>query len=102
MVKDIKTKEVIKDIKVVDKKKNLDYFEKKNNINTKQSMRNDDHSHQQMTPKNYAVDKTIHTEKVAVINAGIKNRHVMKRKIRIKEKRKVKSRNDIETKRIFQ
>lgn len=95
MVKDIKTKGVIKDIKVVDKKKNLDYFEKKNDINTKQSIRNDDHSHQQMTPKKNAVDKIIHTGKIAVINAGIKNRQVKKSKIRIKEKRKAKSRNDI-------
>ena len=117
MVKDIKTKEIFKDIKVVDQKKNLKYFEKKTDINDKQKMSDEkESSSQQSVAKNYAVDKTIITEKQTAIHTGIKTGGLVKRRKssklqqqnynrkRIKDKSiqenhiKVKNKKDISTK----
>lgn len=85
MVKDIKTKEVIKDIKTVDQKRNLQHFEKKQDISDKAKINKDESSsNPQTTPKNYAINKTTHTEKQTAINAGIE----VKRLINLKKKTK--------------
>lgn len=88
MAKDIKTKEVIKDIKTVDSKKNLKYYEKKKDINDKQKLNKDaSNSNEQITPKNYAVDKTINIEKGTAVSAGIRGREFTKRKKKAREQK---------------
>lgn len=85
MAKDIKTKEVIKDIKTVDQKKNLQHYEKKKDISDKVKINKDESSsNSQTTPKNYAINKTIHTKKQTAINAGIE----VKRLINLRKKTK--------------
>ena len=85
MAKDIKTKEVIKDIKTVDQKKNLQHYEKKKDISDKVKINKDESSsNSQTTPKNYAINKTTHTEKQTAANAGIE----VKRLINLRKKTK--------------
>lgn len=88
MVKDIKTKEVIKDIKTADRKKNLEYFEKKDSVRSKQNLNNDEgKSNQDVTPKNYAVNKTVHAEKVTAIDTGIRSRQFIKQRRKTRKKK---------------
>lgn len=99
MAKDIKTKEVIKDIKIVDKKKNLEHYEKKKDVSSKQTIKNDEsQSNQDITPKNYAVSKTINTEKGVAVDTGIRSRQLMKQKKKIKERKKAQSQYKIKEK----
>lgn len=85
MAKDIKTKEVIKDIKTVDQKKNLQHYEKKKDISDKFKInKGESSSNSQTTPKNYAINKTTHTEKQTAVNAGIE----VKRLINLRKKTK--------------
>lgn len=101
MAKDIKTKEFIKDIKVVDQKKNLQHYEKKKDISDKQKINNNDSgSNQQSNPKNYAVDKTVSTEKQTAISAGIEIRGLVSRRKRSKEQKKIYSQSLIKDKNI--
>ena len=88
MAKDIKTKEVIKDIKIVDQKRNLQHFEKKQDISDKAKINKDEaNSNQQTTPKNYAINKTTHTEKQTVINAGIEVKRLINLKMKTKKQK---------------
>lgn len=101
MAKDIKTKEVIKDIKVVDQKKNLQHYEKKKDISDKQKINhNDSGSNQHSNPKNYAVDKTVSTEKQTAISAGIEVRGLAIRRKKAKEQKKIYSQSRIKDKNI--
>lgn len=96
MVKDIKTKEVIKDIKTADRKKNFEHFEKKDNVRSKQNLKNDEgKSNQDVTPKNYAVNKTVNAEKVTAIDTGIRSRQFIKQRGKTRKQKKDQSQNKI-------
>lgn len=95
MAKDIKTKKVIKDIKTVDQKKNLQHYEKKKDISDKVKINKDESSsNSQTTPKNYAINKTIHTEKQTAVNAGIEVKRLinLKRKAKGQKEKRLQSR----------
>lgn len=99
MAKDIKTKEVIKDIKTVDQKKNIQYFEKKKDISDKTRINKDESSsNQQATPKNYAINKTTHTEKQTTVHAGIEVKRLINRKKKAKEQKEKRLQNRIKEK----
>lgn len=100
MAKDIKTKEVIKDIKTADKKKNLEYFEKKKDVNSKHNLNKGKDDLQQQTPKNYAVDRTINTEKQTAVQVGIKSRALIDKRRKIKKRESLQSENQIKEKTI--
>lgn len=101
MTKDIKTKEVIKDIKTVDQKRNLQHFEKKQDISDKAKINKDEaNSNQQTTPKNYAINKTTHTEKQTAINAGIEVKSLINLKKKTKEQKEKQLRSRIKVKNI--
>lgn len=100
MAKDIKTREIIKDIKTADKKKNLEYFEKKKDVNSKQKLNKGKDDSQQQTSKNYAVDKTINTEKQTAVQVGIKSRALIDRRRKIKKRESLQSENQIKEKTI--
>jgi len=95
-MKDIKTKEVVKNIKTVDKKKNLEYFKKEKNVDSKKSLNSDDGcSSEQATPKNYAVNQTVKTEKRVTADISIRSRQLIKNKKKTKEKRRLQSQNRV-------
>ncbi|MGN1183422.1 MAG: lysozyme family protein [Faecalibacillus sp.] len=101
MAKDIKTKEVIKDIKTVDKKRNLQHFEKKQDISDKSKINEDEScSNQQVTPKNYAINKTIHTEKQTAVHTGIEAKRLIIRKKKAKEQKEKQLQSRIKEKSI--
>lgn len=87
--KNIKTKEIIKDIKTADRKKNLEYFEKKKDVSSKKNLNKGNDDLQQQTPKNYAVDKTVNTEKQTTVQAGIRSRALIDRRRKIKERKSI-------------
>lgn len=88
-MRDIKTKETIKDVKTVDKKKHLEYFVKKSDVKEKPiNNRNSDKSEaKDNSPKNYAVNKTVNTQKTTAVRATVR-RNIFKRKKNIKEREK--------------
>lgn len=89
-MKDIKTKETIKDVKTVDKKKHLEHFVKKSDVKEKPiNNRNSDKSEaKDNSPKNYAVNKTVNTQKTTIVRVTARGRNFLKRKKMIKGREK--------------
>lgn len=89
MIKDIKTKETIKDIKIPDKKKHLEHFAKKSDVKEKPINNGDKPETKDNNAKNYAINKTINTQKTTAVSATVRGRNLLKRKNVIKEREKI-------------
>lgn len=86
MTKKIKTKDTIKDIKTSDKKKHLEHFVKKSDVKEKPVNNSDKPETKNNGPRNYAINKTVNTQKTTAVSATARGRNLIKRKNKIKER----------------